>query len=169
MPEDVFRWIVAIGVALGCVAFLVQAGLVFAVYRIARKTQQKISPLVDEAQPILSSTRQILAENGPRLAEMSKEALAMSKSAREQTERAGELFKDVSSRLRERVAQLDQAVDEAVAQLEHASGAMRNAVTKPVREMAGVLQGMKAAVVTYAQGGRRPSVDHATQDEEMFI
>jgi len=32
----------------------------------------------------------------------------------------------------------------------------------------GIMQGIRAAVAVMAQG-RRESVDHATQDEEMFI
>ena len=45
---------------------------------------------------------------------------------------------------------------------------VKEAVKRPVREAGGVIAGIKAAVSTYAHGGR-PSVDHVTQDEEMFI
>jgi hypothetical protein len=41
-------------------------------------------------------------------------------------------------------------------------------VSKPVREASAVLAGVRAAVSTLANG-RRPTVDHITQDEEMFI
>jgi hypothetical protein len=37
-----------------------------------------------------------------------------------------------------------------------------------VREAGAVLAGVKAAVTSFANG-RRPTVDHITQDEEMFI
>jgi hypothetical protein len=45
---------------------------------------------------------------------------------------------------------------------------LKQAVMKPVREANGVLAGIRAGLSAYVQG-RRPSVDHATQDEEMFI
>ena len=45
---------------------------------------------------------------------------------------------------------------------------VKEAVLKPVREASGVLAGIKAAVTTLANG-RRPTLDHITQDEEMFI
>jgi hypothetical protein len=39
---------------------------------------------------------------------------------------------------------------------------------KPVREVSGLLAGVRAAFQTFLSG-RRPAVDRATQDEEMFI
>ena len=39
---------------------------------------------------------------------------------------------------------------------------------KPVREATAVFAGVKAAVSTLVDG-RRPTIDHITQDEEMFI
>jgi len=38
-----------------------------------------------------------------------------------------------------------------------------------VREVNGLAAGISAAVSALVHGSRRPSVDHATQDEEMFI
>jgi hypothetical protein len=52
--------------------------------------------------------------------------------------------------------------------VQHVGNNIKSAAMKPVREASGVIAGVKAAVSTYAQG-RRASVDHVTQDEEMFI
>jgi hypothetical protein len=41
-------------------------------------------------------------------------------------------------------------------------------VLRPVREFNGLFSGIKTAVSVYTTG-RKASVDHATQDEEMFI
>ena len=54
-------------------------------------------------------------------------------------------------------------------QVEHASETVKSAVLKPVKEVNGMVAGVKAALNTYAQGGNRNSPEHATQDEEMFI
>ena len=63
----------------------------------------------------------------------------------------------------------DVPVDDTVEQVEQVGGAVKTAVLKPVKEVNGLMAGMKAAISTLAAGNRRPSVDHATQDEEMFI
>jgi hypothetical protein len=40
---------------------------------------------------------------------------------------------------------------------------------KPIKEASGLIAGVKAAVSSYTSNGRRPTMDHITQDEEMFI
>lgn len=169
MPDDVFRWVIAIAVLLACVAFLVQAGTVIALYRIAKKTQEKIMPLADRAEPILESARQIAIENRPKIAEVSTEAVEIARMARKQATQIGDMLEDTAARAKVRIAQIDEKMEETVEQMETVGGAVKGAVLKPVHEANALMAGLKAAVVTYAQGGRRPSVDHATQDEEMFI
>lgn len=170
MPDDVFRWVIAGAVLLACIAFLVQTGIVIALYRVARKTQTRVLPLVDQAEPILCTTRQILEENRPRISEISAEAVEITKTTRAQAERIGDLLGDAAERAKARLAQLDKTVDDTMEQVEHVGDVMRSAVLKPVKEVNGLVAGMKAAISTYAAvAGRRSSVDHATQDEEMFI
>ena len=56
-----------------------------------------------------------------------------------------------------------------VEQIENVSGAVKNAVLRPVREVNGIAAGISAAVSTLVRGQHKSSVDSATQDEEMFI
>jgi hypothetical protein len=105
----------------------------------------------------------------PRVAEIANEAVAISKSGREQIERIGELLNDAGGRARERLDQIDRSVDSTVEQFEQAGDAVKRAVLRPVREVNGLAAGISAAVSTIVHGSRKSSVDHATQDEEMFI
>jgi methyl-accepting chemotaxis protein len=176
MSEDAFRWVVAAAVILACLAFVAQAAIVFAMYRIAQRLQGRILPLADRAEPILTrvepildNARGILEESRPRIAEMTGDAVVVTKTAREQAEQWRVVLDDAAARARVRIEQIDEKVDETVQQVEQVGEAMKTAVTRPMREVNAILAGIKAAVATYVQGGRRPSVDHATQDEEMFI
>jgi hypothetical protein len=169
MSDEAFRWVIAVAVGLGCVAFLVQAGFVIALYRITKKMQDKVVPLAERAEPILDSAQAVFVENRPRIAEMSTEALEVVKTTRKEVARISELLEETTVRAKARIAQIDETVEVTVEQVEQVGGAVKGAVLKPVREANAIMAGVKAAVVTYAQGGRRPSVDHATQDEEMFI
>ena len=45
---------------------------------------------------------------------------------------------------------------------------VQNGVLAPIREVHGMLAGIRAAIGHLGRT-RRPSVDHATADEEMFI
>jgi methyl-accepting chemotaxis protein len=176
MPDEVFRWVVAVGVVVACIAFIWQAVLLATMYRAGkealqagRDAQAKIGPLLERTQAILTSTSKILEENRPRLSEITAEMLAIARTARQQSERVSTLISETEQRARNRIEQIDHTVDQTVQQVEQAGDAVKSAVMKPVREVSGIMNGVRAAVSTYAEGTRRPSVEHVTQDEEMFI
>ncbi|MGA2590223.1 MAG: hypothetical protein ABSH32_09930, partial [Bryobacteraceae bacterium] len=169
MPDDVFRWVIAVGVILACLASVFQAILVAGLYRAGKEAQKagkdaqnKIGPLVGRFEAILSTTGKILDENRPRIADITAETLVIAKATRQQAERISELLNDANQRAKARIAQIDRTVDETVTQVEHASEAVKGVITRPVREANGIIAGIKAAATTFAQGGRRPSVEHAT-------
>ncbi len=99
---------------------------------------------------------------------MTTEAAEVVKSLHVQVDRMSEVVKDVSDRARAQVARIDGAVDITVDQVQQASETVKQAILAPVRQVDGIMHGIRAAISVVAQG-RRESVDHATQDEEMFI
>jgi hypothetical protein len=88
--------------------------------------------------------------------------------AKDQAHRFAEVGRDIADRTKAQVARVDAVVDDTVDKVHQAGDNVKAAVSKPVREAGAVLAGVKAAVSTLATG-RRPTVDHITQDEEMFI
>ena len=267
MSDEIFRIVVAAAVGIASLAFLVQAAIVFAIYRLARKTQAESAEFITNAQPVIAkvgltldrvgpviqtigpavehlqqaidkvgpvaesvtavvarmgpvvdrvgplmdrvgpvvdrigpvmdkagvvvlqigevaeqagvfveratavanSANQVIADTRPKVAEISDEAVSIARTSREQIERAGELLHDAGDRARARLEQIDQSVDSTVEQIEQASGAMKRAVMRPVREVNGLAAGISAAVSTFVNRQHKSSVDTATIDEEMFI
>src|SRR5215467_14375184 len=168
MSEETFRWVIAGGVTLAGFCFLVQTVIMVFLLRTVNHMKEKIEPLGEKAAPILDSVRTATTELMPRMMEISADALEISKNAREQVGRLGELLKEFSDRARAQVARIDGAVEQTVGSVQHAGESVRDAVLSPVRQVNGVLAGIRTAISVYSQG-RRLSVDHATQDEEMFI
>ena len=211
MTEDTFRMVVTAAVALASIAFVVQAMAMFAFYRVARRMQQKVGPLADQAEPVigklgpmiseiglaaqrlgpmidkvglaagkvapvadqvesvLATANRIMEETRPRISELSGEAVEIVRSGREQVERIGELLHEAGDCARTRLEQIDQAVESTVEQVGQVGDAVKRAVLRPVREVNGLAAGISAAVATLVHHSRKPSVDQATQDEEMFI
>jgi uncharacterized protein YoxC len=239
MTDDLFRIVVAVGVLLACLAFIVQAGIMFALYRLTRKTQEnaerfigKLEPVMSKVEPMLDGARVVMDKAGPvidrvgptidrlkpvidravpaiekvgpllqearsvavkagtlverateiatttnlviqdarpHVAEISREAMEISRLSRERVEELGTLLHEAEDKARARLDQIDQSVESTIEHVERASGAMKKAVMKPVREVNGVAAGISAVVSTLVRGHRRSSVDAATQDEEMFI
>ncbi|MBM3776222.1 MAG: hypothetical protein FJW37_13825 [Acidobacteria bacterium] len=168
MSEETFRWVITIAVALAATCFVAQAVAMLVLVKLARAAQKKAMPLVDRAEPLIDKARQVLDEVRPRITEISSEAAAISRSARDTMAKINLFVDDASRRAKVRVAQIDEGVDSAVEKIEHAGAAVKTAVMRPVREVNGIMSGFRAVLSTLAQG-RRTSVDHATQSEEMFI
>jgi len=168
MSEDVFRWVITIGVFLAVVAFALQAFVVFAMYRVTKATQDKLLPVAEALTPILATVRRLIDENAPKFSQMTTEATQIVKTLHEHVDRLGEVVKEASDRARAQVARIDGAVDVTIEQVQQASENVKAAILKPVKQVDGIMHGIRAALSVVAHS-RRESVDHATQDEEMFI
>ena len=65
MSEETFRIVVAAGVLVACLAFLVQAGLLLAFFRLTRKMQDKSDGFMEKAEPLLAKVEPVLDKVGP--------------------------------------------------------------------------------------------------------
>lgn len=168
MSDEMFRWVVAGGVLLAGICMLVLAIAMMALLRTVNHMKNKLEPVAERAGPMLETLSSTSIELAPRMIEISADVLEISKSAKEQVHRLGELLTDISDRARAQVARIDGAVEQTVGNVQQAGESVRDAVLTPVRQVNGVLAGIRTAISVYSRGHRQ-SVDHATQDEEMFI
>jgi len=160
--------VITAGVSLAAISALVAAIVALTVASGIRKLQVRVQATIDRAEPILDTARRVLDDSAPKFAAVTADATEVIRLGREQAERLSELVKDFSERAKVQVARIDGTIDYSLEPFEFATEAVKGAVLKPVREFNGIFSGIKTAVVVYATG-RRASVDHATQDEEMFI
>jgi hypothetical protein len=175
MPEETFRWAVAGGVAISTFCILIMAVVSALLYRVVSKVSARMSEMTARVEPIIDTVRKLADENGPKITtlttnvvEISTNAKDISGVAKDQAHRFAEVGRDLTDRAKAQIARVDAVMDETVEQVQHAGDNVKAAVLKPVREASAVLAGVKAAVTTLANG-RRPTIDHITQDEEMFI
>jgi len=168
MSEDVFRWVITFGVFLAVIAFVMQAVVIFAMYRVTKATQDKLMPIAEALTPMIGTVRRFVDKNSPKFSQMTSDAAEVVNTLHEHIDRLGEVVKEMSDRARAQVARIDGAVDQTVEQVQQASDAVKTAILKPVKQVDGIMHGIRAALSVVAHS-RRESVDHATQDEEMFI
>jgi ABC-type transporter Mla subunit MlaD len=64
MDENVFRIVVTVAVVLASLAFLVQAGIVFALYKVARKTQGDAAAFIGKLEPVIAKTGPVIDKVG---------------------------------------------------------------------------------------------------------
>jgi methyl-accepting chemotaxis protein len=175
MPEDVFRWAIAGGVAIATLCILTMAVVSIMLYRMVSRVQVRVDGVAARVEPIIDTVRKLADENGPKVTilagnavEISDNAKEISIMAKDQAHRFAEVGRDFADRTKAQIARVDAVVDDTVDRVHQAGDNVKAAVKKPVREATAVLAGVKAAVSTLVEG-RRPTVDHITQDEEMFI
>ena len=168
MSEDAFRWAITIGVYLSWLMTAVMAGAMFGVYRTTKRLEERVNPLVDKAGTILDKSRSVIEEAEPKIREMIARGTEITVTAREQMARLDALVTETAEKARAQIDHIDAVVDDTVNRVQETTTAVQTTILKPVREVNGVVSGLRAAFSTLARGNRA-SVDHATQDEEMFI
>src|SRR5260370_22152131 len=109
MPEDVFRWVITIGVLLVGIAFVAQASLLFEVYRMAKVTQDQVLRVVTAVTPVIGTIGRFADENAPKFSQIATHASEGAKSLQEQASLLRELVKDFTDRLRTKVERIDGA------------------------------------------------------------
>jgi hypothetical protein len=175
MPEDTFRLAVTGGVAIATLCILTLAVVAILLYRVVSKVQARMEDVTARVEPIIDIVRKLADENAPKLTiltsnvvDISANAKDVSTMAKDQAHRFAEVGRDLTDRAKAQIARVDAVMDDTVEQVHQAGDNMKAAVMKPVREASAVMAGVRAAVTTLVDG-RRPTVDHITQDEEMFI
>ena len=130
---------------------------------------EKMGPAVVQAGLILENVNRLVAETRPKIVRISDDVAGIARAGREQVDRAGEFLRNAGDRAIARLDQIDRAGESTVGQVEQVGDVVKRAVMTPVREVNGIAAGISAAVSTLVHHSRRPHVDQATQDEEMFI
>jgi hypothetical protein len=168
MSEDVFRWVITAGVALSSVMTLVTTVAMLGLYRTSKRMESRVGPVLEKAGPILDTARSIVDDARPKIEDIIDKASEMTVLARDQVARIDALVTETAERARLQIDRVDLLVSDTVERVQETTMAVQSTLLKPVREINGVVSGVRAALSALAHRNRA-SVDHATQDEEMFI
>jgi hypothetical protein len=176
MSEETFRWVITGGVAIAVLCIFIMAVVSILIYRVVGKVPMRVAGVVEKVEPLIETVRHIASDSAPKIATITTRAVEIAANAKDisdvandQAHRFAEVGRDIADRSKAQIARIDSVVDQTVDQVHHAGDNVKAAVLKPVHEASAVFAGVKAAVFSLTGGGRRPTVDHITQDEEMFI
>ncbi len=182
MSQDLLVAILAFFVALCFVAMCIQAGLLYAMYKVAKSAQANVLPVMPQVKSVLARADTILDQSRQNIVDITARANEISAKASEITQKGNEimdlaksqmvkldgLVTDAATRTRAQLERAELVVDDTVTRVHESVAAVHNGLLRPIREINGVAAGVKTAVSVFLRGGR-PSVAQATQDDEMFI
>ncbi len=69
MSDDVFRWIITIGVAASWVTTIVMAVAILWIYRSSKRMEEKLGLLVEKVGPVLDSALSMVDDARPKIHE----------------------------------------------------------------------------------------------------
>jgi methyl-accepting chemotaxis protein len=165
-------------VALTGAAVLLQAGLLAAMYLSMRKSSTRLEALANEvktkALPTLETAQAMLTELRPKLTVIADNLAETTHSVRSQVERMDATVNDVVDRARLQIIRGDELLSRTLDRVEETSEMVHNTVVSPVRQFAGLIQGVTAGIEFLLgnrgrkNGNSRESRRPVPQDE-MFI
>lgn len=168
MTSETATVLMALAVAISSIALLICAVASLGLYRAIRRLEQQVTPLIPKAAATLDKAQSTLAQALNQIEDLSARARGVLDSSQQQLDALAEARGEITQRLRAQAERLELVLDDTISRLQDVVGVVHSGVMTPVREVAGVLTGIRTAFQTFIRN-RRPSVDRATHDEEMFI
>ena len=119
----------------------------------------KIEPLVDSAYDLLDRT-------GPKIESAANDLAAMSQNLRAQSKDVQAAAAELIERFRRQGARMNSMLTNIFSAIDRASTFVNDTVSKPMRQLAGLLASVKAVVETLREGTPAPPPHgHPAQDE----
>ena len=165
-------WVMTIFVAITALAFVAQAGIMFAMYRALIGFRREFDSWRDDLKPRLDALTQSVTEivNNSRepIKSITANVADVSRIVRERTDYVDAVVAEITTRTRDRVVRIDEMLEEMVQKAHHTADLVERSVAVPVHEASAVIKGVRAGI-EFLLGGRSPKTSDVTQDEQMFI
>jgi ABC-type transporter Mla subunit MlaD len=168
MPSEATFWLMAGALVCSTIALVANALASYAMMKAILGLKQKVEPLIPQAQRTLLEAASTLREATGQLKDVGERTSRFFDAANQQLVEIDKTREELSTRVLVQVERAELVLDDTLKRVHEVVGTVHNGVIRPVREVNGVLNGLRAAISTFVQG-RRPAVDRIAQDEEMFI
>jgi len=168
MDDHTLLTLLTVFVLLAAIAMLIQAGTLLGLFLVARKIQEKVSALTGPITGIIDTSKKTLQTVEGHIDRIGKSSNAILDTTKVQLAKVDELITDASTRAKVQMERAELVLDDTMGRVQHTVSFVQSGVVRPVREVQGILTGIRTTLTHLGRGGR-PTVDHATADEEMFI
>jgi len=168
MDQHTLLILLMIFIAISAIALLIQAVSLVGMFLVTRQMRQKVFAIWPEIQEIVGIAKRTAhgaEKNADRIASTSLGILDITK---QQLVKVDELLTDASTRAKVQMERAEMVLDDTMTRVQSTVSVVQRTVLRPIREVHGVLSGVRTAVQHFGRGNRS-TVDHATSDEEMFI
>jgi methyl-accepting chemotaxis protein len=156
--------------AVVAVSLLLQAGSMVAMLLGARKAQKKVAALVDDvrlhALPVIMSSREVIHELLPKMRTIVDNLEATSTTLRAKTDQLGGVVEDVAHRAQAQAVRVDDLVKGTLDQITYAAHAVEAGISMPVRQVSGIINGLRAGVEVL---WKKTPGNHLDPEDDLFV
>jgi uncharacterized protein HemX len=157
-------------IAIAAISILMQAGFTVAIFLGARKAQKKVTALADDvrlhALPAIMSSRELIQDLTPKLKSITENLTATTATLRSKTEQIGVVVGDVTERAHMQASRVDNMVKGTLDQLTLAVQAIEHGIAVPVRQVNGIINGLRAGVDVMRS--KTPG-NHLDSEDDLFV
>lgn len=168
MQSETALVLLSIAVAVSSLSLLVQAIASWRIYQSVRKLQEDVAPLIPRAKATMEQAETTLRQAATELQETAGVVRGLLQSVQQQVDGIDRARQELAAQWRVQSERIDLVLEDILGRVQEVVGVLHGAVMRPVREVTGMMAGVKAALQTLLLS-RRPTVDRATHDDEMFI
>ena len=168
MDEHTLLIVLIVFVAIAAVALFAQAVAFVGLLFVARDVRAKMLAVWPEIEGIIGTSRRSVDRAEKHIASIGASGVAILEVTKQQLAKVDELLTDASTRAKVQMERAEMVMDDTMTRVQETVTVVQRGVLRPVREVHGILTGFRTAVAHLSRGPR-PTVDHVTSDEEMFI
>jgi hypothetical protein len=161
----IFTAITAIGV-------LLQAFVLLGMYLAIRQTSRKMHEITEEMRghliPAIASTRRLIDDLSPKLKIASTNLVEASHTLRHETIHIKAAVDDVLDKTTAQAERVNEITSGILNSLEHATVALQHAASVPIRQISGIMAGLKAGFDVLRRKEKEPEPAAAEVPEEVI-
>jgi uncharacterized protein YoxC len=167
-------------VAITALVLLVQTIVLVAIYLALSKAtkslreevedlRSSVMPVVDDSRELIKNTREFFSRVAPKVEATVDDLSEMAHGMRERTADVEFAAKEIVERVRQQTIRLDAMATGTLDAVDRASSFVAEVVSKPVRQLSGLLAAAKAIVESLLASEQAPRQTRSRDDEDMFL
>ncbi len=167
MDQQTLLTLLTIFVGLAAFAMFIQACMLVGMLVVALQMKSKVNALMSPVMGIMDVSKRSLDKVEGHIDRIGKQSSSILDVTKQQLTKVDDLLTDASTRAKVQMERAEMVMDDTMTRVQQTVSIVQSGVIRPVREVQGVLAGIRTTISHL--GKPRPTVDHATSDEEMFI
>ena len=168
--DNTTQTLLVIFVAVAAISILMQAGFTVAIFIGARKAQKKLMELADDvrlhALPVIMSSREVVQDISPKLKAITENLTVTTATLRSKADQIGVVVSDVTNRAHAQASRVDGMVKGTLDGLTSAVQAIEHGVAAPVRQVSGLINGLRAGVDVLR---KKTPTNHLNPEDDLFV